>query len=151
MLRVKLYMLLLISVIIFWMTSCVVQAPKYTPVENILDLKLGMSREEVSQLLDIPPYDLKSMDSSGYVLIYKYRVTDRNTIPLFLRPNNGVKARGKWVDLFIAYSPEGKVVNINSCSECSETEVKERRIDLNALITIVTLTIPTVLIFLKLE
>ena len=132
-------------------SSCVVQAPKYSPVENIMKLELGMSQEEVTSILKIPPYDMKSKDTTGYVLIYKYRLTDRNTIPLFMGPTNGVKARGKWVDLFISFSREGKVMAINSCSECGDTEIRERRIDFNALITIITLTLPSVLVFLKLN
>jgi hypothetical protein len=133
------------------LSSCIVQAPKYSPVENVMKLQLGMTQEEVSSTLKIPPYDLKTIDSSGYIMIYKYRTTDRNTVPLFMGPTNGVKARGRWVDLFITYSPEGIVTSINSCSECSETEVKEKRIDINALITLVTLTLPALLVFLKLN
>ncbi|MBX9851885.1 MAG: hypothetical protein K2X86_09015 [Cytophagaceae bacterium] len=129
-------------------SSCILQAPKYSPVENVLKLQLGMSQDEVSALLKIPPHDLKSKDTSGYVLIYKYRLTERNTIPLFMGPNNGVKARGKWVDLFVTFSPEGKVTAINSCSECGDTEIRERRIDTKVF---VTLTLPYVLVFLKLD
>jgi hypothetical protein len=134
-----------------FMTGCIVQAPKYTKIEQVLDLKLGMTQQEVSSLLKITPYDLKRVDSSGYVLIYKYRVTERSTIPLFMKPANGIRATGKWVDLFITYSPEGKITSISSCSDCGATEVKEKRIDMTTLITLIALIAPSILIALKLN
>lgn len=145
------FYILFLAVVAASLTSCIVQAPKYAPVENVIQLKLGMNEDQVREVLRIPPYDIKSRDSSGYVYIYKYRVTERNTIPLFMKPTNGVKARGKWVDVFITFSPEGEVMAINSCSECGETEIKERKVDINALITIITLTLPTVLVYLGLK
>lgn len=113
-------------------------------------LQLGQTQQEVSDILKIPPYDVKSMDSTGYILIYKYRVTDRNIIPLFMKPTNGVKARGKWVDLFITYSKEGRVTEIKSCSECGRTEIKQTKIDLKAVLTFITLTLPTIIVLFKL-
>lgn len=143
--------LLLFSCTLF-LSSCIVQAPKYTKVEQVLMLKNGMTREEVSQALGIPPYDIKSMNDSGSVtLIYKYRVTDRKTLPFLLKPANGVKTTGKWVDLFITYTKEGKVSNIESCSDCENTAVTERKVDFNAIILLVSVTLPAVLVYFGLQ
>lgn len=140
---------LLLAAVICCLSSCIVQAPAYTKVEQVLSLKPGMTKEEVSAVLGIPPYDLKSVNEKGEtVLIYKYRVTDRKTVPFLMKSSNGVKARGKWVDLFITYGPDGKATSIESCSECEETKPVEKKIDINALLTVITVTIPAILVYL---
>ncbi len=131
--------------------SCIVHAPKYTGIEEVLTLKPGMTKEEVSKALGIPPYDLKSVTDSETVLIYKYRTTDRNTLPLAMNKTNGVRSKGKWVDLFITYDRNGKVSQIKSCSDCEVTETKETKIDFNKIIMLVTITAPAVLVYLGLK
>lgn len=132
--------------------SCIVQAPKYTKIEQVLMLKPGMTRDEVTAALGIPPYDMRSMNEKGEtVLIYKYRVTDRKTIPLFMKPSNGVKTTGKWVDLFVTFSWEGKLTKLESCSGCEETKLTEKKIDINTIVTFITVTIPAVLVYLGLK
>jgi hypothetical protein len=134
-------------------SSCIVQAPNYAKVEKVLELQLDMSQNEVSAILGIPPYDFKGRDSSEYTLIYKYRVADRRTFPFFLGQKNGMKWRGKYVDLFITYNRNGKVTSIKSCSECDESENSEKRIDIDwgALLTLLTITLPSVLVAFKLS
>jgi len=138
-------------IILLSFSGCVVQAPKYSKVELVLLLKPGMTQEEVKSLLGIPPYDMKSINENETVLIYKYRVTDRKTIPFLMKPANGMNATGKWVDLFITFSKEGKVVKIESCSECGETKTKQSKLDLNALITFISFTLPALLLYLGLQ
>jgi hypothetical protein len=132
------------------MSSCIVQAPKYAKIEKVLTVNLGMTVEEVSGILGIPPYDIKSRTDSSFILIYKYRVADRRTIPFIVTPTNGMKWRGKYVDLFITYSTMGKVISINSCSDCEDSEKADKRldIDLTSIITLITIVVPSVLILI---
>lgn len=132
-------------------TSCIVHAPKYTGIEEVMQLKVGMTREEVSKTLGIPAYDLKAVTDSGVVYIYKYRTTDRKILPLAMNKTNGIKAKGKWIDLFVTYDRDGKATSFNSCSECESTEVKKKKIDINTVIVIVTVIIPSVMVYLGLR
>lgn len=143
--------LLYLFLFLLFLSSCVVQAPRYAKVEQVLTLQLGMTKEEVSKTLGISPYDFKSVTDTSEILIYKYRVTDRRTVPFLMKPTNGVSARGKYVDLFITYSKEGKASFIESCSACEKTDVKKFSIDLNKVITFITATTPAVLIYLGLS
>ena len=143
---------LLLIAIIACLSSCIVQAPKYTKIEQVLSLKPGMTKDDVTTALGIPPYDLRSMNDKGEtVLIYKYRVTDRKTIPLLMKPANGMKATGKWVDLFVTFSWDGKLTKLESCSGCEETKTKETKININSLITLITVTVPAILVYLGLQ
>lgn len=132
-------------------SSCIVQAPKYTGIEEVLQLKIGMTKEEVSKTLGIPPYDLKSTSDTETVYIYKYRTTDRKTVPLAMNKTNGIKTKGKWVDLFVTYNPEGKLICVNSCSGCEETKVDEKKIDFNSILLLITVTVPAVLVYFGLK
>jgi len=143
------YLLIILSSCI--LGSCIVHAPKYTGIEEVLQLKPGMTKEEVSQTLGIPPYDLKSVNDSATVYIYKYRTTDRKTVPLAMNKTNGMKAKGKWVDLFISYGLDGKAKSITSCSDCEATDIKERKIDINSIIMLLTITIPSVMVYFGLK
>ena len=123
-----------LAIISFAFSSCIVHAPKYTGIEEVLQLKVGMTKDEVTKVLGISPYDLKSVTEKETIYIYKYRTTDRNTVPLFMNKTNGMKTKGKWVDLFISYDAEGKAANIASCSDCETTKVTEKKIDFNSII-----------------
>lgn len=135
----------------FFLSSCFIQSPKYAGVEQVLSLKTGMTKEEVSTVLGIPPYDIKSLTDTSAQLIYKYRTTDRRTLSFVTKKTNGVKATGKWVDLFVTYDRNGKAAQIRSCSDCEETKVTEKRIDYNAIIQMISATAPAVLIYFGLK
>jgi outer membrane protein assembly factor BamE (lipoprotein component of BamABCDE complex) len=134
-----------------FLCSCIVHAPKYTGIEEVLLLKIGMTKDQVSDVLGIPPYDLKSYTDTATVYIYKYRTTDRKTLPFAMNKTNGVKSKGKWVDLFVTYNKEGKATRIESCSECEETKVSEKKFDVNAVLMIITVVVPSVLVYLGLN
>lgn len=146
--RINYFLFLVFS---FTLSSCIVHAPKYTGIEEVLQLKTGMTKEEVSKVLGIPPYDLKSVTEKETIYIYKYRTSDRNTLPLLMNKTNGVKTKGKWVDLFISYDAEGKATNIASCSDCETTKVTEKKIDFNSIILLITVAVPAVLVYLGLK
>lgn len=147
MLRRLLPLLLLLTLLA---TSCIVQAPKYTSINQVLTLKLGMTKEEVSATLGIPPYDFKSLSDSGQVLIYKYRVTDRRTVPLFKKPANGIPALGGYVDLLVHYDASGKVVRLDTENH-PETKETTTKLDVNKLITLLTVTVPAALLYLGIK
>ena len=131
--------------------SCIVRAPKYTGIAEVLQLKTGMTKDEVSKTLGIPPYDIKSTTDKETIYIYKYRTADRKTFPFLMNKTNGVKAKGKWVDLFVSFDVEGKVTAITSCSDCEDTKVTEKKTDINSIIMLITISIPAVLVYIGLK
>jgi len=133
-------------------TSCIVQSPKYAVVESVLILQPGMTKDSISSILGIPPYDLKTVNDSETIIIYKYRTTDRKTIPFNMKQTNGIKAKGKWVDLFIAYGKDGRATSIRSCSDCEEIKVDEKKGDVKGIVSIISaIALPAILVFLGLK
>lgn len=104
--------MLKLSFLFLFITSCIVQSPKYTTLDKVLSLQLGMHKAEVEEILGIPPYNLKSYNDTSDVFIYVYRVTDRRTLSFNTKPVNGRKTIGKYLQIAVAYSKEGKVINI---------------------------------------
>lgn len=64
-----------------FLTSCATSkydAPPFTDLDKILELKPGQTVKDVSETLKIKPYDVVySHDKGKMVLIYNYRVKDR--------------------------------------------------------------------------
>lgn len=138
----------LIFVVSVLMASCIVKAPKYTTVEKVFDLKLGMSKEEVSGTLNIKPYYLKALTDTQSVLLYKYRVNDRAVAPFLIKENNGKTVKGKYVNLMVTYNIYDKAIKLESCNKCDESAIEEKKFDVNKLATFLTVTLPLVLVFL---
>lgn len=127
--------------------SCIVSAPKYTNVEKVLELKPGMSQSQVNEHLGIKPYDLDCFDSSGcHSLIYKYRVTDRKTVPFLLKETNGVKSKGKYMDLIAYYNAGDTVYKLES--RITDSKLNERRLNFGKVLSAITVTVPSVLVYL---
>lgn len=140
-----------VAALFLFLASCMTEAPKYAKVEQVLTLKPGMTKQEISETLNIPPYDIKMHNDSSEVLIYKYRVTDRRHLSLFLKPTNGVAVSGKYVDLFVTYSRDGKATNIESCSGCGETKPNTFKLDFNRVMNFITVTTPALLLYIGLS
>ncbi len=132
-------------------SSCIVKAPKYTTIEKVLALQLGMNQEQVHTALGIPPYNFILKTDSETVLLYKFRVADRTTVPLFLKEANGKKVRGRYTNLLITYDKNLLVKKMSSCSDCDETIISEKRLDINKVITLITVTAPLVLVYLGIK
>jgi len=128
-------------------SSCLVNAPKYTTVEKVLALQLGMNQDQVTTALGIPPYNFILKNDSETVLLYKFRVADRTTVPLFLKEANGKKIRGRYVNLLVTYDRNLIVKRMGSCNDCDETIISEKKIDINKIITLITVTAPLVLVY----
>jgi hypothetical protein len=140
---------ILISIMFF--TSCIVQSPKYTTLEKVMSLQIGMSKAAVEDILGVKPYDLKAYTDTSNVFIYVYRVNDRKTLSFDTKPVNGRKSKGKYVQLAVAYSKKGNVISIESCNMCPDNLVNVNKIDFTGIIVFVTVTLPVLLIYFGLK
>lgn len=127
--------------------SCIVSGPKYTRVEKVMHLKTGMTKEEVNKQLGLKPYDIYCFDSTGNnSYVYKYRTTDRKTVPFLLKDTNGVKSRGKYMDLIAYYDTSNVAYRFES--KPTDSKLDEKRLDINTLVTVMTVTLPAVAVYL---
>ncbi|HXD93965.1 MAG TPA: hypothetical protein VNX01_12190 [Bacteroidia bacterium] len=140
-----------ILVSIFFFTSCIVESPKYTTLEKVISLQIGMSKPEVEDILGVKPYNLKAYTDTSNVFIYVYRVNDRKTLSFDTRATNGRKSKGKYMQLAVAYSKKGNVINIESCNMCPDNLVNINKIDFVQIFTFVTITLPVILIYIGLK
>ena len=132
-------------------TSCIVQSPKYSTIEKVMTLQLGMTKAQVEETLGVQPYDLKAYTDTSNVFIYIYRITDRRTLSFDTKPSNGMKTIGKYVQLDVAYSKDGKVINIESCSLCPDNLVIRKYIDFAQVLVFITVTLPVTLLYFGLS
>ena len=134
--------------ILLFFTSCIVQSPKYTTLEQVMTLQTGMSRVEVENTLKLQPYDIKAISDTSNVFIYIYRVNDRKTLSFNTTSLNGRNSRGKYVQLFVTYSMDDTVVSIESCSMCPDNLVTRSKIDFEKVFVFLTVTLPVLLIYI---
>ena len=80
---------IIISALFF--TSCTtVQVAKFTSVENLYQLKLNSSLEEVITLLGSKPYNILSNQIDGYTIFtYKYKFVEREVNPTLINSRGG--------------------------------------------------------------
>ncbi len=144
--------LLKFAIIVLFLSSCIVQSPKYTSLEKVTLLQLGMTKAEVEEKLALQPYDLKAYTDTSKVFIYVYRVIDRRTLSFNTKPTNGRKTIGRYVQLFITYSKkDDKVLNIESCPQCPDNLMTQTKIDFEKIFIFVTVTLPVILIYAGLK
>lgn len=132
-------------------TSCILQSPKYTTIDKVISLQLGMTKAQVEDTLGVQPYDIKSYTDSSKTFIYIYRVTDRRTFTINTKPVNGKKVIGKYVQLDITYSKDGKVISIETCRYCPDILLTKSKVDIGKIVIFVTVTMPVILIYLGLK
>lgn len=141
-----------LATIVLFFSSCLIQSPKYTSLDQVMALELGMTKEQVDKSLNIIPYDLKAYTDTSEVFIYVYRTTERRTLSLYTKKKNGREVLGKYVQLFVTYSKKnGKVVKIESCSDCPNDLSHGIKIDYEKIILFTTATLPVILIYLGLK
>ena len=131
--------------------SCVVQSPKYATIDQVMSLRVGMSKAQVEKNLGIKPYDLKMFNDTCNVFIYVYRVTDRRTISLYTTPVNGKEAKGRYLQLDVTYSMDDKVLRVETCRFCANNLVTTSKIDFEKVFLFVTITLPVILVYLGLK
>lgn len=138
-------------IVVLGLSSCIVKAPKYTTIEKVLTLQLGMTEEQISTALGIPPYNFILKNDTQTVLLYKFRVADRATVPLFIKETNGKKVRGRYVNLMVTYNRKLIATKMESCNDCDETTIQEKKLDINKIVTLVTVTLPLFLVYLGIK
>ncbi len=74
-----------------FLTSCkTVQVPKFASIENIYQLKLNSSLEEVISALGSRPYNILSNQVDGYAIYtYKYKLVERKVNPNLINSRGG--------------------------------------------------------------
>ena len=76
-----------------------------------MTLKPGMSYDTVNARLGLQPYYVLCYDSTQFKsYVYTYRVSDRKTVPLLLKETNGIKSKGKYMDLIAHFNPSDSLV-----------------------------------------
>ncbi len=72
-------------------TSCkTVQVAKFTSVENVYQIKLNSSIEEVISVLGSKPYNVLSNQIDGYTIyLYKYKTVERKVNPSLINSRGG--------------------------------------------------------------
>ena len=115
-----------------------------------MELSPGMSLQTVNTKLGIQPYDINIYDSLGNrSYIYKYRTTDRKTVPFLLKETNGRKTTGKYMDLIAYYDSTNTAYLFES--KATDSKLDEKRLNVNTIVTIITVIVPTVLVYLGLN
>ena len=149
-LLMKNYWYIFLTLLLFF-TSCIVKSPKYSTLDKVMTLKLGMTRQEVEETLNLKPYNLKAATETSDVFIYVYRVKARRTLFLNTKPTNGREAIGNYQQLEVTYSKAGKVTKIESCTQCPDNLESVAKVDVEKLVLFVTATLPAILVYLGLQ
>lgn len=91
-----------------------IQVAKYSSVENVLDLRINNSLEEVISKLGTKPYNVYSSQKEGYTIyVYKYKVVERKVSPKLVNSRGGETTgtevyNGKEHTLFLMFK-EGRL------------------------------------------
>lgn len=147
--------LLLVKPVLFFacllfLQACITRAPKYTRVARVMQVKMGMTISQVNSTLQIEPYSIKSLDTSHHkVLIYKFRTEDRKTLSLLLKDTNGHACRGPFMDLFAYFNEHDTLYKYETAEATSK--VDEKRLNIDKVVTFVTVTAPAVLVAIGLS
>ena len=134
------------------LTSCITQSPKYTSLDQVMSLDVGMTKAQVEERLRLAPYDIKSTTDSTNSYIYVYRTIERRTFPIYTEERNGRKALGKYVQLFVTYSKKNdKAIHIETCSYCPNDLDHNIKVDFEKIILFITVTLPVILVYVGLK
>lgn len=142
---------LIVLFFLLTLSSCIVQSPKYSTLEQVMTLHLGMSKMQVEETLGIKPYNLKANNDTSIVYIYVYRPTERKTLSFNTRPDNGKETIGKYLQLEVTYSKDDKVLSIESCNLCPNNLETTSTVDFEKIFIFITVTLPVILIFIGLK
>ncbi|MBI1185674.1 hypothetical protein GC194_15510 [bacterium] len=135
--------------------SCTISSPKYATYDDVMKLYVGMSLSALQDTLGLEPNYIKKADLQDGITIYdyKYRLKELKRFPLFMKKNTGFEADGEYVDLLVTVDSQNTVLKIETCTTCTQKEQKTTIVDFNSIIrgitTMVTVTLPAVLVFLS--
>jgi hypothetical protein len=116
--------------------------PRYTTVDQIYNLNIGMTMDEVSMTLGVKPYDIYTSFENGYkVLIYNYKHkymnvdsidqhnienTDKGRGETTKNINNALQLR------FLSSNPNDLYKSITASAEESKKESKKDNVETKA-------------------
>ncbi len=144
----RLLVLILIPVLLF--QSCIVSGPKYTHVEQVMQLQTGMTLDTVNRRLGITPYDFYLFDSTGNrSYVYKYRTTDRKTVPFFTKETNGKEKIGRYMDLVAYYDTANVAYRFES--KPTDSKLEQKKINIQSVVTLFTVVVPALLVYLGIQ
>ena len=126
------------------------QSPKYTTLEQVMRLELGMTKMEVEKELGVEPYDIKAITDTTNAYNYVYRVNDRKTLYLNTGPVNGKKVKGRYLQLTTTFSKTDRLISIESCNN-ADNLVTVNKINIDKIILFITVTLPVLLVYLGLK
>lgn len=67
-----------------------VQVPKFASVENVMELKINSTLDEVVSRLGSKPYNIYSNQKEGYTIyVYKYKLVERKVNPNLMNSRGG--------------------------------------------------------------
>ena len=140
----------LFFVCLMLLQACITRAPRYTRISRVMHLKTGMTIAQVDSTLQIKPYSIKSLDTSQQkILVYKFRTEDRKTLEFLMRDTNGHSIRGPFMDLFAHFDAKGVMYKYETAEATSV--VKEQRLDIDKVVTFITVTAPAILVAIGLS
>ena len=142
---------LLLFLFVSLLSSCLVQSPKYTSIDQVMSLEPGMTKDQVEERLGVKPYDVKLLTDTSKVYIYVYRVSDRKTLSFNTKPVNGRKTTGKYVQLDVTYSMQDSLISIETCRMCPDNLTTTSKINVEKMVLFVTVTLPVLLIYFGLK
>ncbi len=142
---------LLLFLFVSLLSSCLVQSPKYTSIDQVMSLEPGMTKDQVEERLGVKPYDVKLLTDTSKVYIYVYRVSDRKTLSFNTKPVNGKKTTGKYVQLDVTYSMQDSLISIETCRMCPDNLTTTSKINVEKMVLFVTVTLPVLLIYFGLK
>ncbi|MCB0736475.1 MAG: hypothetical protein KDC92_03105 [Bacteroidetes bacterium] len=136
------------------LSSCIVQHAKYADFDSVQSVTTGMHISQLQDSLGVEPDYVKHITDSGTVVYaYKYRLCEVKRIPIIMKKNSGWETEGPFVDLLVTANANGMVTHIETCTTCIDKENKTTIIDFDGiargLTTLVTVTLPALLVFLS--
>lgn len=135
-------------------TGCYVRHPRYSSVHAVMKIQPGMQLNVVDSILGTGAYDIVSFGKDGTrKLLYKYRLEDIKRIPVIMKKTKGVPTEGHYMDLVLTINPNNMVTSVETSPERVRSKHEKTKIDTNALLSsltmLITVTIPSVLVFLS--
>ncbi len=141
--------------IVITLSSCYVTHPRYSTIDEVMQLELGMHLDSANAILQTGPYDLLERTDTSTVYRYKYRLTNVRRVPHAQKRNSGMETDGRFRDLYLSVNLDNELIVIKTNEEPVNTEVEKKKVDVLAIVNIVSdfivVTLPTLLVYLSIN
>lgn len=145
------FSILLISIL----SSCYVTHPRYSTIDEVMQLELGMHLDSANVILQTGPYDLVDITDTSTTYRYKYRLTNVRRVPHAQKRNSGMETDGRFRDLYLSVNTDNELIAIKTNEEPVNTEVEKKKVDVLAIVNVVSdfivVTLPTLLVYLSIN